>query len=163
MDSVRSCVGDRSLPHPGRQEEEPDRHPLSGSGRPQGRALWYPWDSATANRSMKKPALFRYCTPRAAVRDSRMDRCRKNPQRMAIRKAYTCALSGQDSKDYAARLKEQGRTVAEMGDPMLAAVQGGVVVLHPQTGAILGGIGVSGLAAQEDEDIANMGLKALGL
>ena len=94
---------------------------------------------------------------------TRMDRCRKIPQRMAIRKAYTCALSGQDSKDYAARLKEQGRTVAEMGDPMLAAVQGGVVVLHPQTGAILGGIGVSGLAAQEDEDIANMGLKALGL
>ncbi len=94
---------------------------------------------------------------------ARMDRCRKIPQRMAVRKAYTCALSGQDSKDYAARLKEQGRTVAEMGDPMLAAVQGGVVALHPQTGAILGGIGVSGLAAQEDEDIANMGLKALGL
>ena len=94
---------------------------------------------------------------------ARMDRCRKIPQRMAIRKAYTCALSGQDSKDYAARLKEQGRTVAEMGDPLLAAVQGGVVVLHPSTGAILGGIGVSGLAAQEDEDIANMGLKALGL
>jgi len=94
---------------------------------------------------------------------ARMDRCRKIPQRMAIRKAYTCALSGQDSKDYAARLKEQGRIVAEMGDPMLAAVQGGVVVLHPGPGAILGGIGVSGLAAQEDEDIANMGLKALGL
>jgi len=93
----------------------------------------------------------------------RMDRCRKIPQRMAIRKAYTCALSGQDSKDYAARLKEQARSVAEMGDPMLAAVQGGVVVLHPSTGAILGGIGVSGLAAQEDEDIANMGLNALGL
>ncbi len=56
---------------------------------------------------------------------ARMDRTRKIPQRMAIRKAYTCALSGQDSKDYAAGLKEQGRTVAEMGDPMLAAVQGG--------------------------------------
>ena len=94
---------------------------------------------------------------------SRMDRCRKIPQRMAIRKAYTCALSGADSKDYAQRLKDQGRTVAEMGDPMLAAVQGGVVVLHPRTGAILGGIGVSGLAAQEDEDIARMGLAALGL
>ena len=93
----------------------------------------------------------------------RMDRCRPTPQRMAIRKAYTCALSGQDSKDYAERLKGQGRTVAEMGDPMLAAVQGGVVVAHPETGAIMGGIGVSGLAAQEDEDIAKLGLKALGL
>ena len=92
-----------------------------------------------------------------------MDRCRPTPQRMAIREAYTCAVSGQDSKDYAERLKGQGRTVAEMGDPMLAAVQGGVVVAHPETGAILGGIGVSGLAAQEDEDIAKLGLKALGL
>ena len=94
---------------------------------------------------------------------ARMDRCRPTPQRMAIRKAYTCALSGQDSKDYAERLKSQGRTVAEMGDPMLAAVQGGVVVVHPETGAIMGGIGVSGLAAQEDEDIAKLGLQALRL
>jgi cob(I)alamin adenosyltransferase len=94
---------------------------------------------------------------------ARMDRCRKNPQRMATRKAYTCALSGRDSNDYATWLKEQGRSVAEMGDPMLAAVQGGVVVLDPASGAILGGIGVSGLAAQEDEDIARMGLQAMGL
>jgi len=94
---------------------------------------------------------------------ARMDRCRKIPQRMALRKAYTCALSGQDSGEYAERLQSQGRTVAEMGDPMLAAVQGGVVVLQPGTGYIMGGIGVSGLAAQEDEDIAQMGLQALGL
>ena len=94
---------------------------------------------------------------------ARMDRCRKIPQRMAIRKAYTCALSGQDSKDYAERLASQGRTVAEMGDPMLAAVQGGVVILQPGSGSIMGGIGVSGLAAQEDEDLAKIGLKALGL
>lgn len=93
----------------------------------------------------------------------RMDRRRKIPQRMAIRKAYTCALTGRDSKDYAEQLKDQGRTVAEMGDPMLAAVQGGVVVLHPETGFIMGGIGVSGLPAQEDEAIARIGLQALGL
>ncbi|HIB10852.1 MAG: heme-binding protein [Dehalococcoidia bacterium] len=94
---------------------------------------------------------------------ARMDRCRKGPQRMAMRKAYTCAISGQDSKDYAARMASQGRTVAEMGDPMLAAVQGGVTVLHPGSGAILGGIGVSGLAAEDDEAIAKVGLQALGL
>ena len=93
----------------------------------------------------------------------RMDRCREVPKRMAMRKAYTCALSGQDSKDYAERLAGQGRTVAEMGDPMLAAVQGGVVILHPQSGSIMGGIGVSGLAAEEDEDLAKIGLNALKL
>jgi uncharacterized protein GlcG (DUF336 family) len=38
-----------------------------------------------------------------------------------------------------------------------------VVVLHPGTGSILGGIGVSGLSAQEDEDLARLGLQTLGL
>jgi glc operon protein GlcG len=94
---------------------------------------------------------------------ARMDRCRVIPQRLAIRKAYTAALSGQDTVAYGERLKTQGRTVAEMGDPNLAAVQGGVAVLHPGTGFILGGIGVSGLSAQEDEDLARLGVQALGL
>jgi glc operon protein GlcG len=94
---------------------------------------------------------------------ARMDRCRAIPQRMAIRKAYTAALSGQDTLAYAERLKTQGRTVAEMGDPNLAAVQGGLVVMDRSTGGIMGGIGVSGLTAQEDEDIARLGLQTLGL
>jgi glc operon protein GlcG len=94
---------------------------------------------------------------------ARMDRCRVIPQRLAIRKAYTAALTGQDSLAYADRLKSQGRTVAEMGDPNLAAVQGGVVILHSTAGFILGGIGVSGLSAQEDEDLARIGVQALGL
>ena len=68
---------------------------------------------------------------------ARMDRCRAIPQRMAVRKAYTAALSGQDTLA-ADRLKSQGRTVAEMGDPNLAAVQGGLVVLHAETGTIMG-------------------------
>jgi uncharacterized protein GlcG (DUF336 family) len=42
-------------------------------------------------------------------------------------------------------------------------VQGAVVVLHPETGAVLGAIGVSGLAAQEDEDLSKLGVAALGL
>ena len=93
---------------------------------------------------------------------ARMDRCRAIPQRMAVRKAYTAALSGQDTLAYAERLKSHGRTVAEMGDPNLAAVQGGLVVLHAETGVIMGGIGVSGLTAQEDEDIARLGLLGAG-
>jgi glc operon protein GlcG len=97
------------------------------------------------------------------VRYTRMDRCRAIPQRMAMRKAYTCAVTGQDSHAYAQRLASQGCSVAEMGDPQLAAGQGGVVVLHPSTGAIVGGIGVSGLAAAEDEALARVGLEALGL
>lgn len=59
---------------------------------------------------------------------ARMDQCRAIPQRMAVRKAYTAAVAAQDTMAYAERLKSQGRTVAEMGDPNLAAVQGGLVV-----------------------------------
>ncbi len=94
---------------------------------------------------------------------ARMDNCRATPQRMAISKAYTSSLSGANSLDYADRLKSQGRGVADMGDANLVAVQGAVVVLHPQTGAVLGAIGVSGLSAQEDEDLAKLGLQTLGL
>jgi glc operon protein GlcG len=94
---------------------------------------------------------------------SRMDHCRPNPQTFAVRKAYTSALSGQDSAAYAERLKSQGRSVSDMGNPNLVAAQGAVVILHPQSGAVLGAIGVSGLAAQEDEDLARLGVQALGL
>jgi len=119
---------------------------------------------AEANKNPDQPLAIAIVDDTGSIISyARMDRCREVPKRMAIRKAYTCALSGQDSKDYAERLQGQGRTVAEMGDPMLAAVQGGVVVLHTETGAIMGGIGVSGLSAQEDEDLAKLGLKTLGL
>lgn len=119
---------------------------------------------AEANKEPHRPLAVSVVDDTGSIISyARMDGCREVPKRMATRKAYTCALSGQDSADYAERLKSQGRTVAEMGDPMLAAVQGGVVVLHPETGQIMGGIGVSGLAAQEDEDLAKIGLKALGL
>jgi len=122
---------------------------------------------AMLNRATKSPdqplAIAIVDDQGSLVSYARMDRCRLIPQRMAIRKAYTCAVTGQDSRAYAERLASQGRSVAEMGDPQLAAVQGGVVVVHRSTGAILGGIGVSGLSAEEDEALARVGLEALGL
>ena len=94
---------------------------------------------------------------------ARMDNCRPNPQSFAIRKAYTSAMSGQNSADYAERLKSQGRSVSDFGNPNLVSAQGAAVVLDPGSGAILGAIGVSGLSAQEDEDLAKLGVQALGL
>ena len=94
---------------------------------------------------------------------ARMDGCRTNPQAFAVRKAYTSAMSGRDSADYAENLKNQGRTVADMGNPNLVSAQGAVAVLHPTSGAVLGAIGVSGLSSKEDEDLARLGMQALGL
>ena len=94
---------------------------------------------------------------------ARMDNCRALPQRMAVSKAYTAAMSGQDSAAYAKRLKDEGRSIADFGDPQLVAVQGAVVARDPATDLVLGAIGVSGLTAQEDEDLARVGLAALEL
>ena len=94
---------------------------------------------------------------------ARMDKCRPNPQTFAIRKAYTSAMSGVNSADYAERLKSQGRTVSDFGNPNLVSAQGAAVVLDPASGAVLGAIGVSGLSSQEDEDLSKLGVQALGL
>ena len=93
---------------------------------------------------------------------SRMDNCRKFPQRLAIKKAYTAAMSGTDTQAYVDRLKSQGMSASDYGDPNLAAVPGGVVVRRSSDGTILGGIGVSGLPGG-DETIARIGLNALNL
>ena len=94
---------------------------------------------------------------------ARMDNCRPNPQTFAIRKAYTSALSGVDSAAYADRLKSQGRSVTDFGNPNLVSAQGAVVITDPGSGAILGAIGVSGLSSQEDEDLSRLGVENLGL
>ncbi len=94
---------------------------------------------------------------------AKMDKCRPNPQTFAIRKAYTSAMSGVNSAEYAERLKSQGRTVSDFGNPNLVSAQGAAVILDPAGGAVLGAIGVSGLSSQEDEDLAKLGVQALGL
>lgn len=54
------------------------------------------------------------------IRYAHMGRCREAPN-------YTGT-----PKTYAECLQDQGRTVAVMGNPILAAVQGGMIVLYPK-------------------------------
>jgi glc operon protein GlcG len=91
---------------------------------------------------------------------ARQDRCAPQPPIVARKKAYTAARTRTDTKAYADRLKSQGRSVTEFGDPNLLAAQGGVVITGLEN-AVLGGIGVSGLSAEEDEQIARVGLQAI--
>ncbi len=92
-----------------------------------------------------------------------MDGCRTLPRQLAVRKAYTAAVRTVDSGAYAESLVSGGRVVSEMGDANLVAVQGGVVISRPGDGVVMGGIGVSGLSAQEDEDLGRIGVQALNL
>jgi glc operon protein GlcG len=91
---------------------------------------------------------------------ARQDRCAPQPPIVARKKAYTAARTRTDTKVYADRLKSQGRSATEFGDPNLLAAQGGVVITGPEN-AVLGAIGVSGLSAEEDEQIAKVGLQAI--
>ncbi|MEE8158247.1 MAG: heme-binding protein, partial [Dehalococcoidia bacterium] len=95
---------------------------------------------------------------------ARTDGSRPIISRNAIKKAYTAALRGMSSEDFFEELKGRGWSVADMGDPMLIAVPGGVPVINPGDGAVLGGIGVAGLPpGPGDDNVAEAGLKAMNL
>lgn len=81
-------------------------------------------------------------------------------RRHAIRKAYTAAVMATDTGTNGKKLKEQGRSISEMGDANLTANQGGLVIMRD--GAILGGIGVGGYdGGHLDEALARIGLEIL--
>ena len=93
---------------------------------------------------------------------ARMDGCHRPT--FAVRKAYTAAMRRADTGVLIEQLKAQGRAISDFGDSQLIAIQGGLVVNDPETGAVLGGIGVGGLpTGKEDEDIARVGLAAFKL
>jgi len=81
-------------------------------------------------------------------------------RRHAIRKAYTAAVMAADTGANGKKLKDQGRSISEMGDDSLTANQGGLVIMHD--GVILGGIGVGGYdGGHLDEALARVGLEVL--
>ncbi len=91
---------------------------------------------------------------------ARMDGCHRPT--FAIDKAYTSAVRRMDTIAFAEQLKAQGRNVADLGDPRLVTIQGGLVI-ETSDGRLLGGIGVGGLpSGKDDEDISRAGLAALG-
>ena len=129
-------------------------------------------DARTAMKAMLDEAMKEPDRPVAiAVVDgngrlvafARMDRCRLLPQQLAYKKAYTSAIVRSDSGAVAERFKSMGRSVSDFGDPNMAGVQGGVVIQRPSDEVFLGGIGVSGLRAEEDEALARIGVQAMGL
>lgn len=81
-------------------------------------------------------------------------------RRHAIRKAYTAAVMATDTGTNGQKLKEQGRSISEMGDLQLTGMQGGLVI--KKDGVLLGGIGVGGYnGGHLDEALAKIGLEVL--
>ncbi len=93
---------------------------------------------------------------------AKMDHARVFTRRHAVRKAYTAAVLGINSRDWGENMSKIGQSVSENGDPMITYEQGGVTII--KDGAILGGIGVGGLRGHNrDEELAKVGLQAMGL
>jgi len=114
-----------------------------------------------ALKAPNRPVAIAICDDQGElVAFARMDKCAPLPLTVARKKAYTAARTRSDTKAFADRLKGMGRSAVEFGDPNLIAVQGGVAILAAD-GNPLGGIGVSGLAAEEDEAIAKVGLSVI--
>jgi uncharacterized protein GlcG (DUF336 family) len=91
---------------------------------------------------------------------------------MAICKAYTAARVNTNTGDWAKFQKESGREIASWltCDPNMTGIQGGVVIKQPGgtdgspnntlSRDKLGGIGVSGKWAKDDEKLALLAVKA---
>lgn len=122
---------------------------------------------AILNEAMKQPdrpvAVAVVDDSGRLVAFARMDGCRPMPQQLALKKAYTAAVIGTDTAAYAERLKSTGRSVADANDPNMTSIRGGVVIQRASDKAFLGGIGVSGLRGEEDEELSRMGMRAMGV
>lgn len=92
-----------------------------------------------------------------------MDNLRLFSRRHAFRKAYTAAITGQDSVAFGENAHARSLTVPEIsGDPNFTPGQGGLAVRSD--GVLMGGIGVGGYpSGQTDEDLARVGLEAMKL
>lgn len=114
-----------------------------------------------ALKAPNRPIAIAICDDQGElVAFARMDKCAPLPLMIARKKAYTAARTRSDTKAFGERMKGMGRSAIEFGDPNLLALQGGVTIATSD-GSPLGGIGVSGLAAEEDEAIAKIGLSII--
>ncbi len=75
-------------------------------------------------------------------------------------KAYTAAYMGVDTAAFLERLQREKLDISYFCDPGLTALPGGIV-LKDASGKVLGGIGVSGLKAEEDAAVARFAAKLL--
>jgi len=92
---------------------------------------------------------------------ARQDGAAARMVRRARAKAYSAATLGMDTVVFRDQvLKAEGRTLDDWGDPNLTSLQGGLVVKSRDK--VLGGIAMSGNSTRRDEQLARIGLAAMG-
>ncbi len=87
----------------------------------------------------------------------RMDGAASTTAEVATLKAKTSAITRRPSKFWEDRIKERP---AFMNFPGVLQIQGALPIMYE--GECVGAIGVSGVQSHEDEEIARVGIEALG-
>lgn len=91
---------------------------------------------------------------------ARMDGSPPRNRKYALDKAYTASRMRMDLSEFVERRK--GRSAASYGDPRFVDNhQGGVVIVAPGAGEVVGAIGVSGGDRGEDDKLAALGLATI--
>ncbi len=90
----------------------------------------------------------------------RMDGVAVTSVRIAANKAYTAARLRKPTRAVGSALRESGGglDIAFYQDPQVVGWAGGLPILAD--GAVVGGIGVSGLSEDDDEALARLGIQA---
>jgi uncharacterized protein GlcG (DUF336 family) len=88
----------------------------------------------------------------------RMEHAGLSTPEVAVGKARTAALTRQATRVWEERIKERPAFLTFPADVL---IWGGLPIFH--NGICVGGIGVSGVAAQDDEKVAQAGIDALAM
>ncbi len=91
---------------------------------------------------------------------ARMDDSYLRWGRNARRKAYTSAIMGRDTQAFYDELEKRNRTLLDYGEPEFTTLPGGIAVYDGKR--CIGGLGVTGAAKGHDEELALMGVHAMG-
>ena len=89
----------------------------------------------------------------------RMDGCRLPPLTISMNKAFTAAREGRPSGEVGESLRKAGYPMTNLGDPRYTGFPGGIPLIS--NGKVVGAIGVSGLADEEDIRLAETAAKLL--
>lgn len=85
---------------------------------------------------------------------TRMDGAPIRSIKLSEAKAYSAARLGVSTTAFHERLVRDGMLASYFADPTLTALPGGAVI-SGQSGGVIGGIGISGLAPAEDQQLAD--------
>ena len=90
----------------------------------------------------------------------RTDGCPLASINIAMNKAFTAARGRTKTSILGERSQAEGFPMTNFGDLRYVSFGGGVPIIHE--GVVIGGVGVSGLTSEEDEQLAEMGIATIG-